>query len=97
MGILANIIENIKQQQQEREDIDDEQTKDRYLRSLRRQRRTQLEEIEKERLLKDIKEHNLQRTREAVLGIKPEKSNSLIKPPIKQQKKKHGFFDRGKI
>ena len=87
MGLLRNLLESIKEQQQKRDEIDDDVTRDRYLRSLRRQRRTQLEEKEKKELKKQIKEHELQRTREVVLGTKIDDKTKLIKD-IKEKKKK---------
>ncbi len=86
MSLLRNFLENIRRQQQARKDIDDDETKDLYLRSLRRQRRTQKEEFEKERLKKEIKAHELIRTREAVLGIKTQEKIKLIKGKIKKKK-----------
>ncbi len=87
MGLLRNLLEGLKEQQQKRDDIDDDKTTDRYLRSLRRQRRIQLEGIEKKQLKEKIKEHELKITRAVVLGTKIEDKTRLIKE-IKVRKKK---------
>lgn len=111
MGLLRNLIENMKEMDKRRDEIDDEQTTDRYLRSLRRQRRTQLEELEKEQLMKDIKGHEKMRTKEAVLGIPLESGNAIKKNTIRKRiallkqkqymiggkKKKKSFFSKGNI
>ncbi len=92
MGVFQNLMNKLKEQDQAREDIDDDQTKDRFLRSLRRQRRTQMEELEKKRLKKDIKAFELERTRRVVLGEKIEDKTKLIKARI--VKKKSVLFGR---
>ena len=97
MSLLRNLLQSMKEQQQKREDIDDEQTKDLYLRSLRRQRRIQLEEKEKVLLKKRIKEHELQRTREVVLGTVSKEKIKLIKTKIQKKKGKIGFLNRGSL
>lgn len=58
---------------EERENIDDDRTTDRYLRSLRRHRRVQMEEIEKARLIKEIKEYE-QRRATLLTKIRQEKA-----------------------
>ncbi len=55
MGIFRRITEKMQEIDQAREDIDDDKTKDRHLRSLRRHDRVQNEELEKERLKKKIR------------------------------------------
>lgn len=110
MGILGDLFRKIRDADDARESIDDEQTTDRYLRSLRRQRRKQLEEFEKEDLKKQIKEHEKMRTREVVLGTAADNSDikkRIIKKKIQilkekqfmipKKKPQNGFFGRGKI
>lgn len=73
---------------EEKEELPDDVTRDKHLRSLRRMRRTQNEEIEKEQLKKQIAEFNTERTRKHMFGIKGklEKRRSLI-DKIENQKK----------
>ena len=63
-------IKEMRRNREEDEDIDDDVTKDRYLRSLRRERRIQMEEVEKEQLKKDIAEYKKNRMRKHLFGIK---------------------------
>jgi len=49
--------------------IDDDQTHDKYLRSLRRERRLQMEEDEKEVLKKEISKFKTERTKKYMFGI----------------------------
>ena len=78
----------------EREELDDDETRDKFLRSLRRQRRTQLEEVEKEQLQKDIGAFEKERLRKNLFGFKTEmqkreeKRNQLIKAIDGKQKLK---------
>jgi hypothetical protein len=66
----------------ELEEQDDEVTKDRYLRSLRRERRIQMEEEEKKHLIKAVKEYKKDRDRKHFWGMK----NAAIE-------KKVGYFN----
>lgn len=83
MGILKDIYQHFKEKREqalrEREDTPDDVTTDKYLRSLRRQRRIQLEEFEKAKLLKDIRQHEIDRANKYLWGIKKQKA-------IKQKK-----------
>ncbi len=70
---LQEIIDKIKEMRankENKEEIPDDVTRDKQLRSLRRMRRVQNEETEKETLKKDIEEFNKQRTRRHMFGIK---------------------------
>ncbi len=70
---LQEIIDKIKEMRankEDKEEIPDDVTRDKQLRSLRRMRRVQNEETEKETLKKDIEEFNKQRTRRHMFGIK---------------------------
>ena len=84
MGI-REIVDGVKgfvsKQAESREDIPDDETRDNYLRSLRRQRRVQREEIEKVRLKKEIANFEHNRTKEYLFGMKGKQ------PPPKQRKK----------
>lgn len=55
----------------DRPEAEDNVTTDKYLRSLRRQRRIQVEEYEKERLKREIAEHQRNNTRRYVFGTRP--------------------------
>lgn len=61
------------------DDYDDMQTRDRYLRSLRRQRRIQLEEVEKEQLKREIKEYEQEKSRKNVWGMADKKEQVDLK------------------
>ena len=84
---LGKIINGIKKvmasNQEERKDIPDEETRDKFLRSLRRQRRVQREELEKVRLKEQIADFERDRTRKHLFGLKdkglPRKKK---RPPI---------------
>lgn len=88
MGI-REIIEKFRGVEEDQEDeLPDDVTRDKYLRSLRRQRRVQLEEIEKEQLKKQIKEHNMRRLKRFGVGSSyPEEKKVLIKA-LKNKKHK---------
>jgi len=88
MGVM-DILKKIGGKQEEAIDIPDDMTKDKFLRSLRRQRRIQLEEVEKEHLQKQIADFNRKRTSENMFGNK--KNNILIPngkmfAPMKKEK-----------
>jgi len=67
---FKEIIEKLKGMREEREELPDDVTRDKHLRSLRRERRTQMEEVEKEQLIKDIAEFKKERMRKHLFGIK---------------------------
>jgi len=99
MTILERIRERLAERRnEERPQIDDDETRDNYLRSLRRQRRVQLEQLEKEKLIKDIKEHEKKMMQENVMGFKDnlkEKKQKLLKQKSFKPKKNISFFDKG--
>lgn len=80
MGILRSIYQHFKEKREEalreREDLPDDVTTDKYLRSLRRQRRMQLEEFEKERLIKAIRQHEIDRANKYLWGVKKQKKRT---------------------
>ena len=70
---IQDIIERLKgmrKDEQQKDDIPDDVTRDKHLRSLRRMDRKQNEEIEKEELIQKIADFNLARTRKHLFGIK---------------------------
>lgn len=69
MGI-KEIVEKLRGIEAPDEEIDDNETKDRYLRSLRREDRIQKEEVEKEQLKIKIAEFKRARTAKHLFGIK---------------------------
>jgi hypothetical protein len=72
MGIkeaLANIARRLMQKRQPQVYADNE-TRDKYLRSLRRERRIQLEQEEKKMLLAQIQAYNQQQRRKYLYGLK---------------------------
>ena len=80
MGFKEIIEKFIDRKREEREELDDDETRDLGLRSLRRQRRVQMEEIEKEQLKEKILEFQRVRERRMLGGIKDksEKKEQLI-------------------
>ena len=86
MGILKELVEGLNKKAEEREEMDDDQTRDKFLRSLRRQRRTQREFIEKQRLQKEIHAFELERTRNTVVGKMVDDDDAFFK---KKQKIKN--------
>jgi len=91
MGLLRNLIKGVQDFDSDRENIDDDRTTDRYLRSLRRQRRTQMEEMEKAMLQKQIKDYELQR---ANLLNKAHEQKAYL---LKKKKEQLGYFQRTNI
>lgn len=86
--VMANVmdkikekIENEKARRAEEDELPDEVTRDRYLRSLRRQRRIQLEEIEKKELKEKIAKFDKEKLRKDFFDIKDnsEKQKGLIR------------------
>jgi len=75
--VMKEIINKLKELKAKREKefevLDDSETRDKHLRSLRRERRTQMEEIEKEKLIKEVAEFKKARMRKHLFGIKDKK------------------------
>jgi len=69
---IADIIQKIKgmTQREPQEELPDDMTRDKYLRSLRRERRMQLEELEKKHLQKQIADFKKAKAREHLWGVK---------------------------
>ena len=86
MGAIANLLERMKEQQQERDERDDDKTIDRRLRGLRRQRRTQMEFVETLKLKKEIHDFERERTRNTVIGKMVDDDDVFIKKKIKKKK-----------
>ena len=70
MGIKEIIEKFINREKEPEEELDDDETRDNFLRSLRRQRRVQMEELEKEQLKKKISEFQRDRARKYLWGFK---------------------------
>jgi len=89
MGVIQNIIQRFREQKEAEAELDDSETRDKYLRSLRRERRVQLEVLEKEKLKQAITEFNKKRSRQYLWGVKDklEKKETLIKEIKKKQAK----------
>lgn len=69
MGIGTFIKNFMSSKAEPKEDLPDDVTKDKVLRTLRRQRRIQLEEQEKIRLRRQIMEYNRNRDKKGIYGI----------------------------
>lgn len=83
MGMIQNLMEKIRERREkiaeENEQLGDDDTRDKFLRSLRRERRIQMEEVEKEQLKKKIAEFKKQRMRKHLFGVndKIQKKNMI--------------------
>ena len=87
MGILSKIFGRERESNISRPVEDDDKTTDNFLRSLRRQRRVQLEQVEKESLKKEIMEHERGMTRRNIYGFTDhENDNFQIKKEIIKRK-----------
>lgn len=102
MGVYE-ILEKIRALRQHRaasreQEIPDNETRDRYLRSLRRQRRTQMEMVEKKQLKKDINDFNRDFVRDNMWGIKGENRQithqdfNILSGGRKQKGRRMGFL-----
>lgn len=85
---FREILQKIILKRQDEEQLDDDQTRDKYLRSLRRQRRVQNEELEKDRLIRQISDFEKNRTRKHLFGIKDDKVQDKKQRLTKAIKKK---------
>lgn len=74
MGIYEVIqkLRELRQAREERPDIPDDVTTDKYLRSLRRERRIQMELLEKRKLKEDIESFRKNEERNNLWGVKGE-------------------------
>ena len=108
MGLLQDMIKKWRERKEAAEtmDIDDNATKDRYLRSLRRERRIQLEEVEKEELKKVIEAYKQARTRRYLWGVKDEaekvKKRTIAKKraqinALENKLQSHSYFHRTRL
>ena len=71
MGLIQDIFHKITGSEEEpKEEIPDDVTRDRYLRSLRREDRVLDEEEEKKYLIRKIAERRKQKLRKELFGIK---------------------------
>ena len=104
---LRDIIDKLKEMknnEEPKEEIPDDVTRDKHLRSLRRMRRIQDEETEKEQLIKDIADFNRQRTKRQMFGIKEgmekkvnEKKFEILKDKVSILKGKKKIESKGKM
>ena len=80
MGLKEIVEKFMNREREPEEELDDDETRDNFLRSLRRQRRVQMEELEKEQLKKQIKDFQRDRERKFLWGFKDktEKKKQLI-------------------
>jgi len=73
MGILREMYHSWKEKRAEAarefEEMDDDKTTDGYLRSLRRWRRKQDEEVEKQNLVREIRQYEHDRTNKYLWGV----------------------------
>lgn len=96
MGILNDLMDKWKEiknkQNGEKEEIPDEITRDRYLRSLRRQWRVINEQKEKENLKRAISKHFRQETRRNVYGMREDYLRLKLLQETKTLNKKRNFL-----
>ncbi len=86
MGIKELIQKVMNREQEQEPELGDDETRDKFLRSLRRQRRVQLEEVEKEKLKKQISDFQKERERKYLWGFKDNKKKQLIDTLNKRKK-----------
>ena len=77
--ILTKIREKATASPQPEREYADNETRDKYLRSLRRERRVQNEEVEKIKLKKEIEEFNKERTKKYMYGSNPKAEQATVK------------------
>ena len=103
---LKFIKSKMKKAEDPVESLSDDETRDKYLRSLRRQRRVQMEEVEKERLIQDIARFNKERTKRYMYGVnkgvnrmQAVKRLSVLRGQMLRSKKQKRacFLGKGKI
>jgi|TARA_R100000049_G_C1926452_1_gene70853 hypothetical protein len=71
MGLIQELFKKFRDSEGEvGEELSDEETKDRYLRSLRRERRVMDEEEEKEHLIKELQERKREKMSKHLFGVK---------------------------
>ena len=70
MTIKDILLKLMSRNEEPEEEIPDDVTRDNYLRSLRRQRRTQMEKLEKRRLIQQIADFERNEVRVNIFGIK---------------------------
>ena len=97
MGIIE-LIEKLRNRESEpEEDIDDDVTRDQGLRSLRRQRRVQMEEIEKAQLKEKILEFQREKAR-GIFGREIKRKKIIVmKQKRKSIGKQEGFLQRANL
>jgi len=111
MSLITSIIDKIKSMRDKTatsDDIDDNVTRDKYLRSLRREKRILDEEEEKIYLREHIAERRKQKMREHLYGlktqsVKPYASNGILQdsyPTLRSKKKvvvEKGYYSKFKM
>lgn len=70
MALKDILLKLMSRDREPEEEIPDDETRDRFLRSLRRQRRTQMEKIEKRELIQKIADFERNEVRVNIFGIK---------------------------
>lgn len=86
---IGEMIEKNRERAEERANLPDDVTTDQHLRYLRRERRVQMEELEKKRLKKAIHDFKAQKEKREVWGITDDK--------VKNKKKYVGLFQKAKL
>ena len=96
---VMDIIKKLGHGDEEKEELDDSQTRDKYLRSLRRERRTQMELLEKRKLKEDIAEFKKKELREGMFGVKSdeEKKKQLIEKLKMKREQVNILADKKKL
>lgn len=96
LSTIVNALRNTTSPLARDQTIPDDQTTDKQLRGLRRQRRVQLEEFEKERLQQEILAHQRKRAAEGIVGDgkNPLKYNG-VGYKLGKMPKQQGFYQKG--
>jgi len=93
---IIDKIKSLKPKLEGDEEQDDDVTKDRYLRSLRRERRRQMEELEKKKLKLQIEQYKKEKAKKYLWGVKEHHGN-LKKKQKDLLKEENSYYGHSKL
>ena len=86
MAIKDLLMRFMNRNQEPEEEIPDDETRDKFLRSLRRQRRTQMERLEKRKLIQQIADFERDETSKNLFGFKESLKKKDLEKVITRKK-----------
>jgi len=94
--MIGNTLNRIKEYLRNRpqQEYTDDETRDKYLRSLRRERRMQMEKEEKKRLIKQIQQYKDNETKKHLFGIGGDSILNEKKQYIKKTPPRTAYFNK---